>query len=269
MSLHARLLAAALLPVVLAACSAGTTPPAGPTTPNASIAEDTPSPAVDPDLATAASFVKAVYTNDWDTAGTLVADDSTAARYVTHQVAQAQVDDLNGTSPTTQASDVDVTPDDSGKTIAVEDRSGNTPTNYLWQGFKYQDGKVTSWDVKGQSDLTTRLWTTKSADKSKGVTADLVSAYQGNNKNLTVVVQLVSSSKNVRIIDAAYTPDGGFKHEDIAALGSDVDKGGKSLTYFQFKKAPVGGKLKLIVDRIDSNDNSSSYSLTSLDLKVR
>lgn len=96
-----------------------------------------------------------------------------------------------------------------------------------------------------------------------------MSAYQGNNKNLTVVVQLASSSKNVRVMEAAYTPEDGFKHEDNAGLVADVDKGGKSLTYFIFTKASVGGKLKLTIDKIDSDDSSYSDYLTTLNLKVR
>ena len=151
----------------------------------------------------------------------------------------------------------------------MEDRSVSPTRNYLWQSFTFQGGEVASWQVEGQTALDSRLWTTKSSDKSEGVTAELISAYQGNSKDLTVVVQLTSTSKNVRIIDTAYTPDDGFKHEDTAGRDSDVEKGGKTLTSFVFTKAPVGGKLKLTVDRIDPDDDSSSYSLTSLTLRVK
>jgi len=267
--LRALPLTAALL-VALAGCSGGNTPPAGPTTPKVSVAEESTGSAPDSEMNLAASFVRAVYTEDWDQASSMVADNTIAARYVTHQVAEAQVDDLNGTSANVDPSDVDVSADDAARTVAVEDRSGDGPTTtYLWQAFTFQGDKIAAWEVKGQPKLASRLWATKSTDKSDGVSAELVSAYQGNSKNLAVVVRLVSRSKNVRVIDAAYTPEDGFKHEDANNLSADVDKGGKTLTEYGFTKAPVGGKLKLTVDRIDSSDTTSSYYLTTLNLQVR
>jgi hypothetical protein len=267
-TLRALPLAAALL-VASAGCSGGITPPAGPITPKVSVAEETPSASASAEMDRAAAFVKAVYLEDWDQAGSMVASNTIGARYVTHQVAEAQVDELNGTTRTIDPSDVDVAADLAARTVSVEDRSGDSPANYVWQNFAFQDNKITSWDVKGQPVLTSRLWTTKSSDKSDGVRADLMSAYQGNSKNLNVIVRLSSSSKDVRVTGAAYTPKGGFKHEDTESLLTDVDKGGKSLTHFGFNKAPVGGNLKLTIDRIDSSDTSSSYSLTTLNLQVR
>ena len=267
MMLRALPLTAALL-VALVGCSSSSTSPAAPTTPRVSVAEETPSPAADT-MDAAVSFATAVYNDDWDQAGSLVADNTIAARYVTHQAAAAQVDDLNGNSISTDPSDIDVTPDKAARTVTIEDRSGDTPATRVWQDFEFQDGKVASGEVEGQPKLANRLWSTKSTDRSDGVSAELVSAYQQNSKNLLVVVRLASSSKNVRVMNAAYTPTGGFKHEDTASLSADVDKGSKGLTYFIYNKAPVGGKLKLTVDKIDSDDSSYSDYLTTLSLQVR
>lgn len=261
-------LTAAVL-IAMAGCSGGSTPPAGPTTPRISVADEPSTSSEADDLKTAVSFATAVYTDDWDEAGTLAADNSLAARYLAHQTAAAQADDLNGTSYTTDPSDIDVTPDENAKTVTIEDRSGDKPDTYEWRDFTYEGGKVASWEVKGQPKLASRLWSTKSTDESDGVKAELVSAYQGNNKNLTAVVQLTSKSKNIRIMDVAYTPADGFKHGDAGRVDSDVDKGGKALVYFIFKRAAVGGKLTLTLDTIDEDDNSLSDYLTTVDLKVR
>jgi len=44
------------------------------------------------------------------------------------------------------------------------------------------------------------------------------------------------------------------QRQDAANLGADVDEGGRTLTYFTVNKAHMGGKLKLHVDRIDSDE---------------
>lgn len=156
MTLRALPLAAALL-VALAGCAGGDAPPPGLATPKVSVAEETPSPSDDSGMETATSFATAVYADDWDQAGALVADNTIAARYVAHQTAAAQVDDLSGNSANTDPSEIDVTGDDASKTVTIEDQSGDTPSTRVWQNFAFQDGKVASWEVKGQPKLTSRL----------------------------------------------------------------------------------------------------------------
>lgn len=262
-------LVATTLLLALVGCSGGNPPPAGATSPRISVAEDAPTAAGKSELDLATEFVTSVYADDWDQASTMVADNTVAARYVTHQAAAAQVDDLNGNANQADPSDIDVTPDEDTKTVTIEDRSVDPTSTRVWDNFTFEAGKVASWNVQGSPNLPSRLWSTKSSDESEGVSAELVSAYQANNRNLTVVVRLKSRSKNVRVMGAEYTPTDGFKHEDTASLDSDVDKEGKALLYFIFRKAPVGGKLKLTVDKIDSGDSSYSDYLTTLNLKGR
>lgn len=255
--------------LTLTSCSGSESSPTPLTTPKVSLSAD-PSPSAANNFEDVIAFVQAVYVDDYDTAGGYVADDSPAARYVAHQSAVAQVDSLDGTAQAVDPSDIEVTADEKSNSVKVEDSSGDSPVTYVWQKFEMKNAKIGAWEIKGRPrSLDNRLWSVKSSDKSKGVGAKLVSAYENNRGNVNVVVELKSADRNVRVIDAIYTPAGGYRQKDAANLIPDVDKGGKTLTYFTFNKSRIGGTLKLKVDRIDSGDNSSSYPYTSVTLKVR
>jgi len=261
--------AGAVLPLLLAGCSEPVTTATSPSTPQVSLsAEPTATPDAPADFDNVVPFVRAVFLGQYDKEGQYVADNSDAARYVAHQRAYYEVVSNNGDSSTTDESDIDTDGDAAKNEVTIDDRSTDPVTHVVWQDFQFEGGKVASWTVKGIRSLDKRLWHAKASDESKGVKASLVSAYEGSSGRLTVVVDLTSSDVDARIVGATYTPDGGYRHEDQSSLSNDVDKSGKTLTYFTFNKSSLGGKLKLNVDRIDSGDNSSSYSLTNLTIKV-
>lgn len=272
---------AAIAVTVIAGCSTGgtgTTPTAD-STPAVSLPGDrpssgssTPAPSEDGagDFSSAVEFTRLAHIGDYGAAGGLVADNSPAARYIAHQIAYRRAYELNG-QPLTESSSNDVTIDGDAKTgdIKIEITDGDDTTKYTWKNFTFDEsGKITAWTGKS-GPIDGALWSKSDSDEAHSVTVKLVSAYVSNGGSLTVVTEVSSLKRAIRVDDAVFTPADGYRQQDTAGLYTEVGKGEKAMTVFSFPDAKIGGKLRLELGRIDTDDPSSSYELATVTLHVK
>ena len=200
----------------------------------------------------------------------LVADNSPAARYIAHQTAYRRAYELNG-QPLTETSPNDLTVDGDARTgaIEIEITDGGDTTTYTWKDFTFDaSGKITAWTGKS-GPIDSALWSKSDSDEAHGVTVKLVSAYVNNGGELDVVTELSSPKRAIRVDDAVYTPTDGYRQQDTAGLYTEVGKGEKAMTAFTFPDTEIGGKLRLELGRIDTDDPSSSYELGTVTLNVK
>lgn len=272
---------AVLLIVSTAGCSSGgsgTTPTAD-YTPAVSLPGDAPNsvtPMPESTVSTtqnfsrAVEFTRLVHIDDYGAAGGLVADNSPAARYIAHQTAYRRAFEANG-QPISKSDPSNITVDGDAKTgaIKIESVEGDDTTTYTWKDFSFDaSGKVASWTGKS-GPIDKALWSKSDSAHAHDVTAKLVSAYVTNGGDLIVVAELASRKRAIRVDDAVYTPHKGYRQQDNAGLYTDVGKGEKAMTVFDFPKAKIGGKLKLELGRVDSDDPSSSYGMGSVTLRIK
>jgi hypothetical protein len=214
-------------------------------------------------------FTRLVHIGDVGRAGSLVANSSAAARYIGHQNALKRFNELNGQPSDRDEDDFTIDGDEKTGSIRIE-FSGDEPTAYSWKDFQVDGlGKILSWTGKS-GPIDKILWHQASTAKTHGVTVKLMSAYVNNGGDLNIVVELSSAKRTVRVDDAVYTPQDGYRQQDSASHYAEVDKGEKALTLFQFDSiGTLGGKLKLGIGRLDPSDQSSSYELGTVNLAVK
>jgi hypothetical protein len=268
---------AAALAFGLAACSAGGagTSPTVESTPKVSLSPETtdattpPSEPANAEFANMVEFTRLVHVGDIGRAGSLVADNSAAARYIAHQNALKRFNELNGQPSDRNEDDFTIDGDEKAGSIRIE-FTGNEPTVYTWKEFKVDGlGKILSWTGKS-GPIDKILWHQASTAKTHGVTVKLLTAYVNNGGDLNIVVELSSAKRTIRVDDAIYTPRDGYRQQDSASHYAEVDKGEKALTLFQFDNVgTLGGKLKLGIGRLDPSDSSSSYALGTINLAVK
>lgn len=241
----------------------GDKPSSGPST-------STPSNDGTGDFSSAVEFARLAHLGDYGAAGGLVADNSPAARYLAHQTAYRRAYELNG-QPITENSPNDVTVDGDAKTgdINIEINDGDETTKYTWKNFAFDSSsKITAWTGKS-GPIDKVLWSKSDSDEAHGVTVKLVSAYVSNGGDLIVVTEVSSPKRAIRVDDAVFTPADGYRQQDTAGLYTEVGKGEKAMTVFSFPDAKIGGKLRLELGRIDTNDPSSSYELGTVTLNIK
>ena len=233
-------------------------------------ASPTPTPAQKANFSDAVEFTRLVHIGDYGAAGGMVADNSPAARYIAHQIADRRAYELNGQPVTeNESSDVSVDGDNAASEVHIEIVDGDTTTKYTWKDFAFDErGKITAWTGKS-GPIDKALWRKSDSASAHGVTARLISAYVTNAGTLVVVVELASPKRAIRVDDAAYTTPDGYRQEDNAGLYTDVGKGEKAMTSFSFPKAKLGGKVRIELGRVDPNDTSSSWRMGSVTLAVK
>lgn len=267
-SILAALAVASLL--VVTGCSGvrDTTPePAVAVTPSVSVPEDTvaPEPAEQENFAAAVRFAELVHDSAYDELSKFVASDSPAARYVVHQLSTQEAQELDGSfvGPDSGGG-FTVEPNRAKRTIRVESLDGDVA--YTWKDFAYDaKGKIRTWN-NGSGPLDEALWTRRSKDSAMGTEANLISAYRSSGGNLIVVVEASTSRAVSFAYDemATYLPKSGYRQKAFAYTTiSDLNKGEKTLLWYEFKKAKLGGTLTIHLY------NEKTYDEADLKLKIK
>ena len=272
--------AVAIVIATVGGCSAGGSgvAPTAESTPAVSLPGDRPGPTDSAKSAsqdakhfsTAVEFTRLTHLDDHGVAGGLVADNSPAARYIAHQTAYRRAYELNG-NPIAPSSPNDVTIDGDAKTgaIKIDIADGDRTISYTWKNFTFDPaGKITARTGKS-GPIDKALWSKSDSAKAHDVTAKLVSAYVSNGGDLIVVAEIASPRRAIRVEGAVLSPNKGYRQEDTAGLYTEVGKGEKTMTVFDFPNAALKGKLKIELGRIDTNDPSSSYQMGSVTLTVK
>ena len=227
-----------------------TTTAANPPTPRPSSANGSTSSS----FAEAVTFTKAVFTEDWDTAKSLVASRSAAARYVTVEQKLNQALQIDGT----ESGDADSTfnPDPATGTITIN----SADDTYIWRDFTYDSaGHITSWTGKS-GPISNVLWTKDDQAEGLNVTATMQGAYKANSGYLFVVVDLKAATPVNLDYGATYSATGGYTQQSYRSSTLDsLSAGDSTLAYYAFKGAKFGGKMKL---KVSSNDFSRTATLT-------
>jgi len=124
-SLLAGAAAALALTGLIAACSSGGAAAdegqgAPETTPSVSTPPESPSAPTNTEFSNATEFTRLVATGHNARAGSMVAANSAAARYVAHQIALQRAQELAGTDTTVDPGTVTIKPNDKDSSITVE-----------------------------------------------------------------------------------------------------------------------------------------------------
>ena len=251
--------------VLLVGCSgggAGDRPDTAPAaTPRISTPADEPTPAApaNDQFSKAVEFTRLVHNGDDKQAGTMVADNSPAARYVIHQLAMDKAYQIDG--PTVDPEPWTIDGDADTGAIRLESQDGSQ--KYTWSNFTFdRAGKITAW-TGASGPVKSVLWTRESSDKTPAASARLVSAYRNNAGNMDAVVE-VTAKRDVRFYVSSYTADDGFRQNaSNQSSQTELAKGERTLTWYTFDDAKFGGKLRL------NTTDAKGYDAGDMVLRVR
>jgi hypothetical protein len=224
-------------------------------------ADETPTPSLTTDFASALEFTKLIYRDKYAKAAELTVPESPAARYVAHQVLVYKAERLTGMEPADGKASFK--PDAAAGSIAATWKDDQGKTTSIWRDFTFEQGKLTGWTGKS-GPVKDVLWTRTTSDSSRGVKAKLASAYRASSGNLWVTVEL-SADRPRGFGDAEYAARGGYRQTAAEQNASDLSRGEKTLAYFLFKGAKFGGTLHIPY----YDETGSSYGDWELTLKVK
>ena len=140
------------------------------------------------------------------------------------------------------ARDSEVGPDPA--TGAIKIKYDNKPkTKDTWKDFTFDQGKISGWTGK-TGPVKSVLWSRTTSDQSRGRKAELKSAYLTNSKALYAIVEL-SSSKATSWGNAEYTAKGDYRQGAFKQSAGEIAAGEKTLAYFAFENAKIGGVLHI------------------------
>lgn len=279
------LVAAALLMVALGSCSSGKGGPSADAPPSSTVptqlqspsparsssaaespsAPQSPTPTATPDFENAVLFVRAIHDDELERAADFAAADSDAARYVSHRLALYRAGRTTGEDLGFDKNYFAVEGNESTGEIEI---SGNDGESYVWNRFKFDGDKVSSFS-SDRGSVGSLLWSRESKVSTNGTTARLISAYDSAS-GLQLVVEISAEKDIIKPVprEATYTPTDGYRQEASAAseLYDIVPGGEKTLLYFLFDDGDLGGRYQIPI-----YPPSSSYDaddLYRLSLKV-
>ena len=223
--------------LVAAGCgaTAGTeAAPAGPTAP----VTDAPAASTWPvvvDLNTAMA------SQDYDRAAALTAPGSAAQTYVQYRSDVAEAQQAAGAEA---APDGVVADDEEAGTVTVTIGSGADEVTYVWTDFEVDaSGLVSGWSTE-QGRLDSLISDPGSQAVAGGATVSVRSAYQTNEGDLLVVVE-ISADDTVTLDDNAVVRlDDESTAASSAVVGpGEIEAGQSGIAVYRFDGVPLGGTL--------------------------
>lgn len=200
-------------------------------------------------------LVTAVYGNDFATSESLVAPESAAAKYVTHQKSSDTAYKANG----------DFTPPVAADQPSLEFEDGAVTAKYpggmsfTWSEFEFDEsGLVTSWTTPS-GQLPSLLWSADFAGAVAGNSVNLTSAYKTNAGEMHVVLTVTAGSSGIDFMmpyQAQFVASDGIAYtaQYSSAPGQSLPAGATGYVVLAFPQVPFGGTIYLEGYNVGSPD---------------